>query len=48
MRSRYAALNSGIAGPRDVLRRLHVVHREHGDEVEIVSAHDPWEYARHA
>jgi glyoxylase-like metal-dependent hydrolase (beta-lactamase superfamily II) len=29
------------------LRRLRELHREHGDEVEIFSAHDPWEFQRH-
>jgi glyoxylase-like metal-dependent hydrolase (beta-lactamase superfamily II) len=28
------------------LGRLRALHREHGDEVRIVSAHDPWEFAR--
>lgn len=32
----------------DGLRRLRALHREHGDEVEIFSAHDPWEFQRHA
>ena len=27
-----------------LLRRL---HRKHGDEVEIINAHDPWEFQRH-
>jgi glyoxylase-like metal-dependent hydrolase (beta-lactamase superfamily II) len=32
----------------DGLRRLRALHREHGDEVEIFSAHDTWEFRRHA
>jgi glyoxylase-like metal-dependent hydrolase (beta-lactamase superfamily II) len=29
------------------LRRLRRLRREHGDEVEIFSAHDPWEFQRY-
>ncbi|MFC4009602.1 MBL fold metallo-hydrolase [Nonomuraea purpurea] len=32
----------------DSLRRLRALHREHGDEVEIFSSHDPWEFQRYA
>lgn len=28
-------------------QRLRALHRERGDEVEIFSAHDPWEFSRH-
>jgi glyoxylase-like metal-dependent hydrolase (beta-lactamase superfamily II) len=32
----------------DALQRLRTLHREHGGEVEIFSAHDPWEFRRYA
>jgi glyoxylase-like metal-dependent hydrolase (beta-lactamase superfamily II) len=33
---------------RDTLRRLRALHRDADAPVEIVSAHDPWEFARYA
>jgi hypothetical protein len=29
-------------------RELRTLHREHGDEVDIFCAHDPWEFRRSA
>jgi hypothetical protein len=26
--------------------RLRALHREHGDEIDVFSAHDPWEFHR--
>jgi glyoxylase-like metal-dependent hydrolase (beta-lactamase superfamily II) len=32
----------------ETLQRLRTLHREHGDRVEIFSAHDPWVFRRYA
>jgi glyoxylase-like metal-dependent hydrolase (beta-lactamase superfamily II) len=32
----------------DTQSRLRALVRDHGDEITLISAHDPWEFARHA